>query len=321
MTRSTHDRRRATLDVDNRRRLLVALLAMLFLGGVHPLASAASKLRIIATIPDLRALTEAVGGGLVEVDSLARANQNPHDLEVRPSLMVKLRRADALVVNGLELDGWADVALRGANNAAVVPGAPGFIDASRGVPVIDVPTMRVDRSQGDVHPLGNPHYTLDPGLAPVVTQNILDGLARLAPEQRATFERQRQAFLARLEPALARWQAALVPLQAARFVVYHNDFGYFFKRFGLTQLGTIEDRPGIPPSPTHLARLVREMKDARAPVIVVVEPWSDQKLAARLADEASAKIAVVNAKLGGSGPEAYILSVDANVTALAQAAR
>jgi ABC-type Zn uptake system ZnuABC Zn-binding protein ZnuA len=263
-----------------------------------------------------------VGGDLVEVDSLARANQNPHDLEVRPSLMVKLRRADALVVNGLELDGWADAVLRGANNPAVVPGARGFIDASRGVPVLDVPTTRVDRSMGDVHPLGNPHYTVDPGLAPIVTQNLLDGLARLAPEQRTTFERQRQAFLARLEPALARWQSTLAPVQAVRFVVYHNDFGYFFKRFNLTQLGTIEDRPGIPPSPTHLARLVREMKDARARVVIVVEPWSDRKLAARLAEEAGAKVAVVNARLGaGGGPEAYLASVEANVTALAQAAR
>jgi ABC-type Zn uptake system ZnuABC Zn-binding protein ZnuA len=175
---------------------------------------------------------------------------------------------------------------------------------------------------GDVHPLGNPHYTLDPGLAPIVTQTLLEGLARLAPEQRGTFEKQRQAFLARLEPALARWQATLAPLQAARFVVYHNDFGYFFKRFGLTQLGTIEDRPGIPPSPAHLARLVRDMKEAGARVVIVVEPWSDQKLAARLAEEVGARVAVVNARLGAaSGPEAYLASVEANVSALAQAAR
>ena len=304
-------------------RRVVGVLAVLLTAAIAgcPLVDAASKLRVIATIPDLRALTEAVGGGLVEVDSLARANQNPHDLEVRPSLMVKLRRADALIVNGLELDGWADAVLRGANNSAVVPGAPGFIDASRGVPVIDVPTTRVDRSMGDVHPLGNPHYTADPGLAPVVTQNILDGLARLAPEHRPAFEQQRQAFLARLEPALARWQATLAPLRAARFVVYHNDLGYFFRRFGLTQLGTIEDRPGIPPSPSHLARLVREMKEAHTRVIVVVEPWSDQKLASRLAEQAGATIAVLNARLGASGPEGYVTSVDANVTALAQAAR
>ena len=313
---------RGRVGLKGRRRVVVALAV--FLGGAiagGPLVEAEARLRVIATIPDLRALTEAVGGGLVEVDSLARANQNPHDLEIRPSLMVKLRRADALVVNGLELDGWADAVLRGASNAAVVPGAPGFIDASHGVPVIDVPATRVDRSMGDVHPFGNPHYTADPGLAPVVTRNIVDGLARLAPEHRAAFERQRQAFLARLEPALARWQATLAPLQSARFVVYHNDLGYFFKRFGLTQLGTIEDRPGIPPSPAHLARLVREMKDAGTRVIVIVAPWSDQKLASRVAGQAGATIAVVNGRLGAAGPEGYITSVDANVTALAQAAR
>jgi zinc/manganese transport system substrate-binding protein len=304
------------------RRLVVLLLVVVVMAGGLQTAAAAAKLRVITTIPDLKALTEAVGGDLVDVDSLARGNQNPHDLEVRPSLMVKVRRANALVVNGLELDGWADPVLRGANNPAVIPGTPGFIDASRGVPVIDVPTTRVDRSMGDVHPLGNPHYTLDPGLAPIVTQTIAEGLARLAPEHRAVFDRQRQAFVARLEPALARWQAALAPLRAARFVVYHNDLGYFFNRFGLTQIGTIEDRPGIPPSPAHLARLVREMKDAGTRVIIVVEPWSDQKLAARLAEEAGAKIAVVNARLGAtSGPDAYISSVDANVTALAQAGR
>jgi zinc/manganese transport system substrate-binding protein len=305
------------------RRVIAALMVLMLVAAVGWVpALAAAKLRVIATIPDLKALTEAVGGDLVEVDSLARGNQNPHDLEVRPSLMVKLRRAHALIVNGLELDGWADPVLRGASNPAVLPGSPGYIDASRGVPVIDVPTTRVDRSMGDVHPLGNPHYTLDPGLAPLVTQNVLDGLARLAPEHRATFERQRQAFLARLESALPRWQAALAPLQQSRFVAYHNDFGYFFQRFGLIQLGTVEDRPGIPPSPAHLARLVRDMKAAGARVVVVVEPWSDQKLAARVAEEAGARMAVVNAKLGAAtGPEAYLASVDANVTALVQAGR
>jgi len=305
-----------------RRLIAVLLLAVLAAAGTQPAADAAAKLRVIATIPDLKALTEAVGGDLVEVESLARGNQNPHDLEVRPSLMVKLRRADAVIVNGLELDQWADAVIRGANNAAVVPGSPGYIDASRGVPVIDVPTTRVDRSMGDVHPYGNPHYTLDPGLAPTVTQSIVEGLARLAPEHRATFERQRQAFVARLEPALGRWQTALAPLKDARIVVYHNNLGYFFKRFGLTQLGTIEDRPGIPPSPAHLARLVREMKETRTRVVIVLESWSDQKLAGRLAEETGARVAIINTKLGTfSGPEAYISSVDANVTALAQAAR
>jgi zinc/manganese transport system substrate-binding protein len=275
---------------------------------------------VVATIPDLKALTEAVGGDLVDVDALARPSQNPHDLEVRPSLMVKLRRADLLVVNGLELDQWAEVVVQGANNPAVGPGGPGRVDCSRGIPVLEVPATRVDRSMGDVHPWGNPHYTLDPAMAPIVTGNILEGLARVAPKQRPTFERQRAAFLGRLDQAMARWRQLMEPVKGAKVVVYHNDWTYFLARFGLAQAGTVEERPGIPPSPGHLARLIQQMKEDKVKV-VVVGPWSDQKLAGRVAQEAGAKLVVLNAKLGAGGPDAYITSTDANVTTLAQALR
>src|SRR5215475_8178244 len=131
------------------RALLSVMLLALGLGAGT--AEAADKVRVVTTTTDLKALTEAVGGDLVDVDALARGNQNPHDLEVRPSLMVKVRRADVLVMNGLELDGWAEVVVQGANNPNVIPGAPGRIDASSGIPVLDVPTTRVDRSMGDIH--------------------------------------------------------------------------------------------------------------------------------------------------------------------------
>ena len=158
--------------------------------GAQPVQGA-DRLRIVTSTTDLRALTEVVTGDLAEVDAMARPNQNAHDLEARPSLMVKVRRADAMIVNGLELDGWADVVAHGANNANVIPGAPGRIDASRGLLVLEAPKTRVDRSMGDVHTLGNPHYTLDPGMAPQVTANILEGLVRIAPQHRAAFERNR----------------------------------------------------------------------------------------------------------------------------------
>src|SRR5687767_6439389 len=121
-------------------------------------ALAADKLRVVTTIPDLKSLAEAVGGNLVEVDSLTRGNQNFHEVEIRPSMMLKLRRADVLIENGLDLDGWVDVAVHGAHNPNIVRGAPGLIDASRGIPVLEVPSGRVDRSMGDVHPHGNPHF-------------------------------------------------------------------------------------------------------------------------------------------------------------------
>src|SRR5262249_6558913 len=150
------------------------------------------KLKVVTTIPDLKSLTEAVGGDLVEVDSLTRGTQNFHEAEVRPSMMLKLRRADAVIENGLDLDAWADVAIDGANNPNIVRGGPGRIEISRGVELLEVPSTRVDRSMGDVHPRGNPHFSLDPGLAPTITQNIVDGLARVAPESRATFEDNRK---------------------------------------------------------------------------------------------------------------------------------
>ena len=200
-------------------------------------ADAADKIRVVTTTTDLKSLTEAVGRDLVEVDALARGTQNPHDLEVRPSLMVKVRRADVLVVNGLELDNWVDLVVQGANNARVIPGAAGWVDASRGIQVLEVPTTRVDRSMGDVHPLGNPHYTLDPGMAPIITGNILEGLARMAPQHRAAFEKNRQDFLARLEPAIAQWTKTLEPFRGAKVVTYHADFIYFLTRFGLVQVG------------------------------------------------------------------------------------
>ena len=302
-----------------RRAILISLAALFMIGPLLPAASAADKVRVVATIPDLKALTEEVGGKLVDVESLARGTQNAHELEIRPSLMLKLRRADMLVENGLELDSWAEVAVQGANNPNIVRGAPGRVDVSRGIQVLEVPSTRVDRSMGDVHPLGNPHYSLDPGMAPIITQNIADGLGRFAPEHRAEFEKNRQAFLARLDEAMARWARAMEPFKGVKVVVYHPQWIYILSRFGLSQAATLEDRPGIPASPTHLTRVIRQMKDEGIKVIIV-EPWNDLKLATRVADEAGAKAVVLASMVGGvKGADSYIAAIDHNVNALVTA--
>ena len=281
-------------------------------------AAYAQKLRVVTSTTDLKALAEAVTGDLAEVDSMARSSQNAHDVEVRPSLMVKVRRADAMIVNGLELDAWADVVAQGANNANVIPGAPGRIDASRGLLVLEVPKARVDRSMGDVHPLGNPHYTLDPGMAPAVTQNILEGLSRLAPQHRAAFERNRQQFLVRLDGAQASWNTMLGPYKGSQVVVAHAMWIYFLTRFGLVQVGTIEERPGIPPTANHLVKLINLMKEDRVKAIVT-EPWSDLKLIQRVGQDAGAQVAVLASAVGAmKGTDTYIETVDFNVKTLAQ---
>lgn len=284
-------------------------------------AAAADKLRVVATTTDLKALTEAVGGDLIEVDALARGNQNPHDLEVRPSLMVKVRRADMLVVNGLDLDQWAEVVVQGANNPKVLPGTPGRVDASEGLPVLEAPTTKVDRSMGDVHPVGNPHYTTDPGMAPQITANILNGLARLQPQSRPAFEKNRAAFLAGLDQAMGRWSAVLAPFKGAKVVQYHSVFVYIFTRFGFVKGGTIEDRPGIPATPGHLARLIQDMKQEQIK-LVVVEPWSDVKLAERVAQEAGAKVRVLAPSVGAlKEARTYLETVDYNVRTVADGLR
>ena len=305
------------------RRSIVTVLALVSILGlvVSAHAHAADKLRVVTTIPDLKSLAEAVGGSLVDVDSLTRGTQNFHEAEVRPSMMLKLRRADVLIENGADLDAWADVAVLGANNPKIVRGAPGRVDVSRGIPLLEVPTGRVDRSMGDVHPGGNPHFSLDPGLAPAITQTILEGLARLAPAERPTFERNRREFLARLDGEMVGWTKTLEPLKGAKVVVYHPDFIYFLTRFGLVQAGMIEDRPGIPPSPQHLVRLIREMKEQKVKV-VLVEPWNDLKLAARVAEEAGARALVIASAVGAvKGADNYIAAIDHNVRILAEALR
>jgi len=296
----------------------VLMLAALAAGLWCPPARAAEKIRVVATTTDLKALTEAVGGELVEVDALARGNQNAHDLEIRPSLMVKVRRADLLIMNGLELDQWAEVVVQGANNPKVIPGAPGRVDASEGILVLEVPHSRVDRSMGDVHPVGNPHYTVDPGMAPAITANILQGLGRVAPQHRATFERNRQEFLRRLDQAMARWSAILAPFKGAKVIVDHNMWPYFLTRFGLVQAGSVEERPGIPPTPGHLTKLIAQIREERIKVILTV-PWGDRQLAERVAQETGARTVLVASAVGAvKGTDTYLDAIDYNVKALVQ---
>ena len=235
--------------------------------------------------------------------------------------MVKLRRADLLVRNGIDGDPWVEPLVRGAGNGRLAPGGVGLLDVSRGIQVLGVPQGPVDRSRGDVHPEGNPHYTLDPASAAIVTANIVEGLARLAPDQRSVFEARRREWLTRLDAALVRWRESLAPYRGTRVVTYHDTWIYFLDRFGLVSAGTVEDRPGIPPAPAHVAELVRRMRSEQVRVHVY-EPWSDRKLVERIARETGAR-AVGLATAVGATKEAtsYLELFEFNVRALAQALR
>ncbi len=307
------------LTLSPRRRVLgIAALALALLGGAD---GAEPTLRIVATLPDLFVLTHALAGDVATVDVIARFGQNPHDMEVRPSHMALVRRADALVRNGLEEDAWIDVIVEGSANPKVLRGSPNVIDASTGIEVLKVASGRVDRSMGDVHPLGSPHYTLDPANVAIVTTNIALGLARVAPGHAAAFEAGRLQFLARLAEADRRWKAVLAPFRGEKIVSYHDSWPYFYRAFGLVEGGIIEDRPGIPPSPRHLALLIHRMKEERVRVILR-ETWYPPAAASLVAEKTGAKVLAMPQTPGAvPGTEDYIAHLDYLVTTLAAALR
>jgi len=209
--------------------------------------------------------------------------------------------------------------VHGAANPRVLRGSPGVVEASQGIEVLKVLTGRVDRSMGDVHPLGSPHYTLDPDNVAIVTANIAAGLTRAAPEQTRVFEANRQGFLERVAEADRRWKAALAPFRGAGIVSYHDSWPYFYRAFGFVEAGVIEDRPGIPPSPQHLANLIRSMRQQKVKVILH-ESWYPTDVTNRVAKESGAKTVVVAQSPGAvKGTEDYIAHLDHVVSMLAAA--
>src|SRR4051812_18548933 len=248
---------------------LLATVALLGGGQPTPRPAAPAPLNVVATTPDLAALARAIGGTAVDVKALAKPTEDPHFVDAKPSLIVTLNRADVLIQNGAELEiGWLPALMQSARNAKIAPGTPGNVDAHAGIKMLEVPTS-FDRSKGDVHALGNPHFTIDPANARIVAGEIADHLAQVQPANAAMFKANLAKFDAALDAKMAQWQAALAPYKGTKIVTYHDDFPYFSERFGLPVVATLEPKPGISPSPAHLAEVIAAMKSNNAHVILV----------------------------------------------------
>jgi len=297
-----------------RRILMIAVLMVLS----TPVAAA--PLTIVTTTPDLAAIVREIGGSRVDVTSLATGPQDPHFVDPRPSFLVKLNRADLLIEGGLDLEvGWLPVLLESARNPRLRVGEPGRLDASRGIQVLGVPEGPVDRSLGDIHGKGNPHFLIDPMNGAIVAETIADRLCSLDPGGCATYRAQAKAFRGRLEAALVKWMKMMAPYQGVKIVVYHDSWPYFTGRFGLHVVGFVEPKPGVPPPPSHVAELSDLIKREQVKVIVM-EPYHERSMPDLLARQTGARVLVLAPTVGGA-PETddYLKLFDTDLARLAEA--
>jgi len=277
-----------------------AILAMGLLSTLAlPLPAAAKKLNVVTSTTDMAALTQEVGGDKISVESIAKGYQDPHFVEAKPSFLLKLRQADLLVVVGLQLEiGWLPPLITQSGNGKIQVGAVGYLDASQFAEILEKPTGEVTRAMGDVHPLGNPHYWLDPDNGRRIARGIAEKLGELDPGDNAYFQQQYQDFAKRLSTAEQKWDQEMQPYHGRKVVTYHNSFPNFAKHFQLDVIGYVEPRPGIPPTPSHTIELIGLMKRENTKV-VLVEPYFDLKTPNSIAAQTGGKVVVYLPSVGG----------------------
>jgi zinc/manganese transport system substrate-binding protein len=280
------------------KRRLIATLAAFVVSAAPTFAQ--GKLNVIATTEDLGAIGREVGGDRITIESIARGYQDPHFVEAKPSFILKLQRADLLVVVGRELEiGWLPVLIQQSRNARIQPGSAGYLDASLTAAILEIPAGQVTRAMGDVHPLGNPHYWLDPENGKRIAKAIADKLSEQRPNDRAYFQQQLDSFTTRLDAAEKKWLGLMAPYKGTKIVTYHRSFPNFAERFGLDIIGYVEPRPGIPPTPQHTLDLMNEMKRQNVK-LVLVEPYFDLKTPNAIGRDTGAQVLVMPPSVGGT---------------------
>lgn len=297
--------------------LSIVTLIGLILGGAMP--AHAAQICIVTTLTDLADFARAVGGDLVEVRSLATGVEDTHGVPMKPSFVPILNRADLVILIGLECEhAFLPALLEASKNPRIQSGKPGYVDCSKGIIPRD-PPQSTDHSAGDVHPHGNPHYTLDPVLAKNAINNIYNALVAFSPRDQAEFTRNRDAYIARLDAKIAEWEKEGQSLKGVKFVSYHEHWPYLAARFGMDYLDTIELKPGIDPTPRHIEELIAKMMVEHVP-IVVREPQFPEKVPKRIAEQTGATLVVLPIMPGGvPNTETYIKMMDYIVQTLVTA--
>lgn len=258
-----------------------------------------AALNIFACEPEWGALSQELGGDKVSVYSATTALQDPHRIEARPSLIARIRSADLLTCSGSELEiGWLPLLLTQSGNSKIQLGAPGYFETSQYVAKLEVPKI-VDRALGDIHPGGNPHVHTDPRNIAKIAMVLEERMAQLDPASAETYHSRAKSFLARWQAAVARWEKEAAPLKGVPIVVYHKDLSYFINWTGMREVAVLEPKPGIPPTPAHLAELIDQMKAAPAKVIVY-SPYQSRQAAQFLSEHSKVPTVMLPFTVGGT---------------------
>lgn len=276
------------------RTIVFALLTSILLpAGLR----AADKLKVVTTLPDLKSITEEIGGDAVDVFAIATGFQNPHFVDPKPSYILKLSRADVFVTVGLDLEtGWVPPLLNSARNARIQKGGEGYVDASVGVPLLQVPSS-VNRAEGDIHIYGNPHFWIDPVRGKVIAENILNGLIKASPENEQRFRANLKTFDDRIDAKLKEWSATLAPYRGAKIIAYHNEWPYLEERFGFHIIDFLEPKPGIPPTPNQLVKVIGEIKRENIGIIIS-SPYFTTESADLVARQTGSQVVVLATSVG-----------------------
>lgn len=283
------------------------ILSVIFLNYSYAFAE---KIKVITTSTDLKSITELIGGDRVKVENITKGYQNPHIVDAKPSYMLKLNKADLFVKVGLDFETWSQLLEDGARNPRIRYGSPGYVDASIGVELLDIPMTKIDRSLGDIHIFGNPHYWLDPINSKIIAQNILEGLIRISPENADYFDENKRHFDKEINTRLVKWLEKMKPYSGTKIIAYHKTWPNLTKRFKIKIVDYVEPKPGISPSPSHIANLIKRMKTENIKIIIK-EPYYENKIPDFIASKTGASVLTLPTSVEGiSGINNYFALFD-----------
>ena len=279
--------------------------------------AAEAALNVVTTTSDLASIVSEVGGDKIAVESLARGYQDPHFVEAKPSFVLKLNKADLLVVVGRDLEiGWLPALINQARNARIQPGADGYFDASLTAKILDLPTGQLTRAMGDVHPLGNPHYWLDPENGRAIAKAVQAKLTQKDPANAPYYAQRAADFDRRLSEAQQRWKSMMAPYKGIKVVTYHRSWANFADAFGIDVIGYVEPKPGIPPTPQHTLDVIQAMR-AQGIKLIIVEPYFDSKTPNSIASQTGGTVLVLPPSVGGvPAASDYLKLFDTNISLL-----